>query len=275
RTIEPLMRAAHSLKGAARIVNLEPAVRLSHVMEDVFVAAQEGRVQLAPSGIDILLESTDVLAGLSTVAEPALPDWVARHEKIVQELESRLRGLAQAKPQGAEPAPEPAPEAPPAARPVVDLFIPAEPIALGDEPSLLDLFREEVRVNATALSQGLQAWESAPADAERISSLARAAHSLKGAARIGRVEAPAHAAATLGDARAAAQQGRVQVGPGERDVFLRATAVLAGIITVAEDNLADWASSQETEMAELKKTLQEVALGKAGLAAIAAPLPKG
>src|SRR5262249_7576905 len=105
RTIEPPMRAAPSLKGAAGIVNLEPAVRLSHVMEDVFVAAQEGRVQLAPSGIDILLESTDVLAGLSTVAEPALPDWVARHEKIVQELESSLRGLLQAKPQRAEPAP--------------------------------------------------------------------------------------------------------------------------------------------------------------------------
>ena len=32
--IEPLMRAAHSLKGAARIVGLDAAVRVAHAMED-------------------------------------------------------------------------------------------------------------------------------------------------------------------------------------------------------------------------------------------------
>ncbi len=42
RRIEPLMRAAHSLKGASRIVGIDLAVKLAHVMEDVFVAAQEG-----------------------------------------------------------------------------------------------------------------------------------------------------------------------------------------------------------------------------------------
>ena len=40
--IEPLMRAAHSLKGAARIVGLDAAVRVAHAMEDCFVAAQKG-----------------------------------------------------------------------------------------------------------------------------------------------------------------------------------------------------------------------------------------
>ncbi len=42
QAIEPLMRAAHSLKGAARIVGLEPAVRIAHALEDAFVAAQAG-----------------------------------------------------------------------------------------------------------------------------------------------------------------------------------------------------------------------------------------
>jgi two-component system sensor histidine kinase and response regulator WspE len=41
--IEPLMRAAHSLKGAARIVGLDAAVRVAHAMEDAFVAAQKGQ----------------------------------------------------------------------------------------------------------------------------------------------------------------------------------------------------------------------------------------
>ncbi len=37
-----LMRAAHCIKGAARIVQIDPAVTLSHVMEDCFAAAQAG-----------------------------------------------------------------------------------------------------------------------------------------------------------------------------------------------------------------------------------------
>ena len=35
--IDPLMRAAHSLKGAARIVGLDAIVRVAHAMEDCFV----------------------------------------------------------------------------------------------------------------------------------------------------------------------------------------------------------------------------------------------
>ena len=39
--LRELMRAAHSLKGAARIVGRQAAVRIAHAMEDCFVAAQE------------------------------------------------------------------------------------------------------------------------------------------------------------------------------------------------------------------------------------------
>ena len=40
------MRAAHSLKGAARMVGLDVGVRVAHAIEDCFVAAQEGRLKL-------------------------------------------------------------------------------------------------------------------------------------------------------------------------------------------------------------------------------------
>ncbi|HEY4732080.1 MAG TPA: Hpt domain-containing protein, partial [Gammaproteobacteria bacterium] len=53
--LEALMRAAHSIKGAARMVDVEPVVRISHVMEDCFVAAQNGKIVLASEDIDCLL----------------------------------------------------------------------------------------------------------------------------------------------------------------------------------------------------------------------------
>ena len=48
--LEPLMRAAHSLKGAARIVNLQAAVRVAHSMEDWFALAQAGKAHAGPAG---------------------------------------------------------------------------------------------------------------------------------------------------------------------------------------------------------------------------------
>ncbi|MDQ2990588.1 MAG: Hpt domain-containing protein, partial [Pseudomonadota bacterium] len=53
-TIESMMRAAHSIKGAAAIVGLDVVVQLAHCMEDAFVAAQNGQLQLTPARIDVL-----------------------------------------------------------------------------------------------------------------------------------------------------------------------------------------------------------------------------
>jgi two-component system sensor histidine kinase and response regulator WspE len=64
--LEACMRAAHSLKGAARIVDLHPAVRIAHAMEDCLVAAQEGRLRLQATDIDALLLGTDLLQRVAT-----------------------------------------------------------------------------------------------------------------------------------------------------------------------------------------------------------------
>ena len=64
--LEACMRAAHSLKGAARIVGVNAGVSVSHVMEDCLVSAQEGRLHLLPEHIDALLMGTDLLMLIAT-----------------------------------------------------------------------------------------------------------------------------------------------------------------------------------------------------------------
>jgi len=59
--LEVLMRAAHSFKGAARIVNQDAAVVVAHAMEDCFVAAQLGRIKLRQDEIDVLFQGVDLL----------------------------------------------------------------------------------------------------------------------------------------------------------------------------------------------------------------------
>src|SRR4051794_28076306 len=73
--LEALMRAAHSLKGAARMVELNAAVRVSHVMEDCFVAAQKGTLVLQPKQIDLLLAGVDLLARIANTPEAEAATW--------------------------------------------------------------------------------------------------------------------------------------------------------------------------------------------------------
>jgi two-component system sensor histidine kinase and response regulator WspE len=89
--VEPLMRAAHSIKGAARVIGLDIAVRLAHAMEDVLVAMQKGREAIQASRIDQLLKGSDLLASLARVEEPEVPAWTTANDAAVTALVESLR----------------------------------------------------------------------------------------------------------------------------------------------------------------------------------------
>ena len=58
--VEPLMRAAHSIKGAARIIGLDVAVSVAHAMEDCLVRIQRGQEIPTASRVDDLLKGRNV-----------------------------------------------------------------------------------------------------------------------------------------------------------------------------------------------------------------------
>ena len=88
--IEPLMRAAHSVKGAARIIGLDIAVGLAHAMEDVFVAVQDGKETLVSERVDQLLAGTDLLRSLSAIDEAAIEGWSIEHKPRITETITAL-----------------------------------------------------------------------------------------------------------------------------------------------------------------------------------------
>ncbi|QXP82830.1 hybrid sensor histidine kinase/response regulator [Methylococcus sp. Mc7] len=96
--IEPLMRAAHSLKGAARVLGLDAAVGIAHAMEDGLVAAKEGRLELSPARVDVLLKGVDWIVALAQVDESDLPAWLVAQADAADDLERRLRHLEQVEP---------------------------------------------------------------------------------------------------------------------------------------------------------------------------------
>ena len=141
--IVPLMRAAHSVKGAARIVGIDAAVGVAHHMEDVLVRMQKGQERATRHRIDQLLEGTDFLLRISKVAERDSPEWSAGHAGEVNAITTALSApvaeapaAATAMPVAEAPAAAPAPGTAPAPpEPVVAQVIePPPPTAVIPAP---------------------------------------------------------------------------------------------------------------------------------------------
>jgi two-component system sensor histidine kinase and response regulator WspE len=114
-TVEALMRAAHSLKGAARIVGLEPAVQVAHALEDVFVAAGKGSFRVRPEHADRLLAAIDFLGSIAKADDALAAEgpWPEKGRALVADLAALLAAPAAA----AAPAASGAGPSPPATAP--------------------------------------------------------------------------------------------------------------------------------------------------------------
>jgi two-component system sensor histidine kinase and response regulator WspE len=97
RQLEMLMRAAHSLKGAARIVNLETAVRVAHAMEDCFALAQQGKLQLRQRETDLLFRGIDLLGHISKHTEASIGRWETDHAEELRQFFDSLASFTPAR----------------------------------------------------------------------------------------------------------------------------------------------------------------------------------
>jgi two-component system sensor histidine kinase and response regulator WspE len=100
--LEALMRAAHSIKGAARIVALDVVVNLAHVMEDCFAAAQNKTIALNPDDVDVLLQGVDLFANISQVSDAELAGWLAEHQADFEGTQGAIAAILNP---GAKPQP--------------------------------------------------------------------------------------------------------------------------------------------------------------------------
>jgi len=89
--IDEMMRAAHSIKGASRVVGVEPAVSVAHVMEDCFVAAQKRASGFSPGDVDVLLRGVDLLGKISAATRDPNADLEHEFSGLVQELVAELQ----------------------------------------------------------------------------------------------------------------------------------------------------------------------------------------
>ncbi|SHN44067.1 two-component system, chemotaxis family, sensor histidine kinase and response regulator WspE [Duganella sacchari] len=109
--VESMMRAAHSIKGAAAIVGLEVVVQLAHGMEDAFIAAQNGKLALTPNRVDVLLAGVDLILQLSRLQDSQVDAWLGANGEQIKRTMHAITTIAF--------LPEPVPLVPPPPPPAV------------------------------------------------------------------------------------------------------------------------------------------------------------
>ena len=109
--IKTLFRSAHSLKGAARAVNLRDVEAVCHRMEEIFSAARDGSQEISPHNLELLLLCVDGLQSVSRRLQGQMPFPEEELGPVLARLDGKAPRTATA------PAPPRALVGPPAAEP--------------------------------------------------------------------------------------------------------------------------------------------------------------
>ena len=250
-TLAELALAAGSVRGAAKLVGRADVAALAGALEEAF---QKPGVDLATAqkAVDAIRQSEFADADA----------WAAEFGGVAGNLlppPGRGEGGGGGR-LGSGPTPHPSPppqggRGPEKQKPEEGLSPALPPI----DPAMLELFREEVRSHAAALSSGLVDLERDPANPQRIEPLMRAAHSLKGACRIVGLDLAVGLAHDTEDGFVSAQAGKIRITPAAIDTFLRVADVLAALAT---DEPARWVRQFHAEVGALREQVAAVNRGE-------------
>jgi two-component system sensor histidine kinase and response regulator WspE len=227
--LEELARAAHSIRGAARIVDYAVVSDLAGAMEQCLDEARAGKVTLGADRVAALRRGVALIREAAKQSEAQLAGWAQANRGAVETL---LEDVAR--------------EAP--------AFTPS--VARTDA-SLLDLFRMEAEAHTAALAQGLLQLENDPGHADLLHSLMRAAHSIKGAARVVNIDAAVELAHVIEDCFVGALDGRIAVVAEDIDLFLRGTDTLLQIARAGSE-LDGWLRANGPKAAELVGQIEAI-----------------
>jgi len=237
------IQAAHSIQGAARMAGIPAAEKVAAALEECFERVREGGALPASgsgSALRRAVELLERLAGLAAdEAESRTRELEAEADRIAAELAAPAAALP---PEAGKTPPSQAPE-------------------LGDL-SILELFKSELENQAAALNSRLLELADDPADPEKIEPVMRAAHSIKGAARMAGLDSLTGLAHKFEDVMVAAQKGALKLGEEALDVCFRAADVFGSLAALPAVEIGQWPEKNAARIGPLVAALEGLLRGE-------------
>ena len=254
--IESLMRAAQSLKGAARLVNVDIAAKLAHNMENCFVAAHDKKICLLIEHIDTFIAAIDFIKKTGTMTADQLENPSAEITASLQSLASRFDAVLLSKTTLSDSTKNNTTTAQKETATTVTFTAPGNIDAV-----MLDLFRTELDHNIHSLSDGLLALGDNVSDSKLLEGMMRASHSIKGAARLVGIDVVVKLAHVMEDCFVAAQQSKITLNDDSIDVALKCVDILKAIALITPSEHSGWLEVNSHQVAALINTLQRIKQG--------------
>lgn len=296
RVLEQATQAVHSIWGTCKIVKMEATANLAQLVKDCLLAAANKSVTLEDDQIDVLFHAADLLLSMSKAAEGEFEQWMNEHSwdlattqkaisltinlgktgqktDVNQESEAgkivfSSTELNVQKAESSELVTEP--NFPPL---LDDVTVPEIvgkiiekklnvfenlPVTLSDDISMMDLFRLEIEAQVAVLNEGLLALESNSESAQALENLMRAAHSIKGSARIVALDEIVNLAHVMEDCFVAAQHKSVTINPDRVDALLHGVDLLQEISQVSDAELPSWLAEKAADFAEIRSQIAAI-----------------
>jgi two-component system, chemotaxis family, sensor histidine kinase and response regulator WspE len=270
-----LIRAAHSIRGAAKIVQLEPIATLAAALENCFVACLESQFKPSSEHIQVFQQTAELLTEIGLVTIEKVPAFLKMQATRIELLTQNLLKAPHSELSELEP-PSPdvketrqSPEVAEAMEIMEANLSDRQTPQFIDSPlsdmipdlsdlSMLELFRMEVESQVGVLNQGLLQLEENPNAIDSIEPLMRSAHSIKGAARIVQLEVAVQLAHVLEDCFVSAQAGAIAIDSNHIDVFLECVDVLLNVSIVPASEMSDWINENRARVSKILTSMSEI-----------------
>ena len=268
-TLEPMLKAIHAIWGGAKLIDFDLAAQLAHSLEMLLRAVQKGQTSVSAEIRQLLAQGIAALAELGAATPTDLTAWPSAQQAELTHLIAALKqGCETASATTSAIAPlarqaevPPAPSSEAVAVPAAKAAG-APPGGMTDE-AMLELFRAEVEMHTATIADGLLVLEATPGALDQLEALMRAAHSIKGAARVVDLDAVVQIAHVMEDCFVAAQQQTLVVTSDQIDLFLQGVDLMQQISEAVGGATAQaWLTAHAHEVQQLCQQLAAILRGE-------------
>ena len=256
--LERLMRSSHSIKGAARLLQIDPVVKLAHIMEDCFVAAQNNEFTINDNHTDVFLQCIDIFKTISLQSATEHTEWIASNLNLITDCIQKLTDVNKTPAIASSET-----SADTTDKNIIDIITFSVPENI--DPTMLDLFKTELENNIDVISNSLLELESTPDDPQYLEQLMRASHSIKGAARLLEIDTVVELAHVMEDCFVAAQNKSIIISNNHTDIFLKCADILKEISSLPATEHKNWTLSNTEKLSQLIHNLKNIEKGQATL----------
>ncbi len=263
--LEALIQAIHKIQGMAQLVERKAVIQLTESLEDCFRGLLNQNKMFSEDQVDLLLHAGNLILEMSQVRDEDWEKWLSEEIWEINTTEQAIAALSFGQNLVVKSTPIPERDNTPPLEipeiPVPSLLPPSQPTAIPVIPSLeidlsvspenstmLDLFRLEVEAQVNSMNTGLLSLEINPTSAPDLEALMRAAHSIKGAARIVALDAAVNLAHVMEDCFVAAQNQKILIQSEQIDVLLQGVDQLATMSQLGTEELNAWLKSHQTQL---------------------------